>query len=159
MPNLNRVDLMGNLTRDPELKFTPKGTPVCQIGIAINRFWKNEQGEKMEETTFVDVESFGRQAEVIAEHFKKGTPIFITGRLKQDSWDDKQTGQKRYKMKVIAEAFEFLGGKREIDRPEADAAAAQRGQRASAPPPRRPSTPPPKPQDPDLDQPEDDIPF
>lgn len=108
MPNLNQVNLMGNLTRDPELKYTPKGTAVAQIGLAINRTWNSATGEKQEETTFVDVEFWGRTAEVVGEYFKKGAPIFVTGRLKQESWTDKETGKQRTKMKVVGESFEFL---------------------------------------------------
>lgn len=148
MPNLNQVNLMGNLTRDPEIKYTPKGTAVAQIGLAINRHWKNDAGVKQEETTFVDVELWGRTAEVVGEYFKKGAPIFITGRLKQESWTDKETGKPRSKMKVIAEGFEFLGTQR-TERPEADAAAG-----------RKPSAPARPPADPDLDPAKQDgIPF
>lgn len=100
---------MGNLTRDPELKFTPKGMAICSFGIAINHQWKNDAGEKQEDVTFVDIEMFGKRAEVVAGYFKKGKPIFIEGRLKLDSWDDKTTGKKMHKLKVIAESFEFLG--------------------------------------------------
>jgi single-strand DNA-binding protein len=111
MANLNRVFLIGNLTRDPEVRYTPKGTAVTELGLAVNRTYSTEQGEKKEETTFVDVEFWGRQAEVVGEYLKKGRPVFIEGRLKLDSWDDKQTGQKRSKLRVVGEGFQFLGGR------------------------------------------------
>jgi single-strand DNA-binding protein len=109
MANFNKVLLMGNLTRDPEVRYTPKGTAIANIGLAVNRVWSTESGEKKEEVTFVDVEVWGRQAETIGQYMAKGRPIFIEGRLKLDSWDDKETGQKRNKMKVVCESFQFLG--------------------------------------------------
>ena len=108
MANYNKVLLMGNLTRDPELRYTPKGTAIVEIGLAINRKWKSETGEAKEEVTFVDVSAFGRTAEVIAQYLKKGRPIMIEGRLKFDQWDDKTTGAKRSKLRVVCESFEFL---------------------------------------------------
>ena len=111
MPNLNKVMLIGNLTRDPEVKFTPKGTAIAEIGLAINRTWKNESGEKQEETTFVDVTLWGRQAEIAKEYLTKGRPVYIEGRLQLDSWDDKQTGQKRSKLKVTGEQMQLLCGR------------------------------------------------
>ena len=112
MANFNKVILAGNLTRDPELRYTPKGTAIAKFGLAINRTWKNEAGETKEEVTFVDVDSFGRQAEVIAQYFKKGSPILVEGRLRLDQWDDKQTGQKRSKLGVVGEIIQFLGSPR-----------------------------------------------
>jgi single-strand DNA-binding protein len=111
MPNLNKVMLIGNLTRDPELRRTPRGTAVTQLGLAVNRSWKNDAGEQQEETTFVDVEFFGRTAEVAKEYLAKGRSVFVEGRLKLDQWDDKDTGQKRQKMRVIGETLQMLGGK------------------------------------------------
>jgi single-strand DNA-binding protein len=108
MASFNRVILAGNLTRDPELRYTPKGMAIAKIGLAINRTWKNEAGETKEEVTFVDVDSFGRQAEVIAQYFRKGKPILLEGRLRLDQWDDKQTGQKRSKLGVVLEGFSFV---------------------------------------------------
>lgn len=110
MANLNKVLLIGNLTRDPEVRYTPKGTAICTLGMAVNRNWTTESGEKKEEVTFVDVDVWGRQAETISQYMSKGRPIFIEGRLKLDSWDDKETGQKRSKIKVVCENFQFLGG-------------------------------------------------
>lgn len=157
MANLNKVMLIGNLTRDPELKYTPKGMAIAQLGLAVNRVWSNEAGEKQEEVTFIDVEMFGRKAEVAAEYLKKGRPVFIEGRLKLDSWDDKTSGQKRSKLKVVGESLEFLGS-REGGGGGGESSGESRAQRsapsrAAAPPPKRP------PADPDLDVPEDDIPF
>lgn len=106
--NLNKLLLAGNLTRDPEMKFTAKGMAICAFGIAVNRKWKTEGGQEQEEVTFVDVTAFGKQAEVIAQYLKKGNPLFLEGRLKLDQWDDKQTGQKRSKLGVVLESFQFL---------------------------------------------------
>lgn len=108
MANLNKVMLIGNLTRDPELRHTPKGTAVAEIGLAVNRQWKDEQGQKQEETTFVDVTLWGRQAELAQQYLAKGNPVYIEGRLNLDTWDDKATGQKRSKLKVIGENLQFL---------------------------------------------------
>lgn len=112
MANLNRVFLIGNLTRDPDLRVTPKGTAVCQFGLAVNRQFKNESGQVEDETTFVDVEAWGRQGETIAKYVTKGRPLFVEGRLRLDSWDDKATGQKRSKLKIVLENFQFLGSGR-----------------------------------------------
>ena len=109
MANFNKVMLMGNLTRDPEVRYTPKGTALATIGLAVNRNWTNEAGEKKEEVTFVDVEVWGRQAETIGQYLAKGRPIFVEGRLKLDQWDDKESGQKRSKLKVVCENFQFIG--------------------------------------------------
>ena len=107
----NKLELAGNLTRDPEIKYTPKGTAIAQFGIAVNRVWYDEK-EKREEVDFFDCEAWGRTAENIGEYFKKGTPIFIDARLKNESWDDKETGKKRYKLKIVVETFGFMGGKK-----------------------------------------------
>lgn len=111
MANFNKVILAGNLTRDPELRYTPKGMAIAKFGLAVNRTWKNEAGETKEEVTFVDIDSFGRQAEIIAQYFKKGRPILMEGRLRLDTWEDKQTNQKRSKLGVVLEAFQFLDSK------------------------------------------------
>lgn len=108
MANLNKVMLIGNLTRDPELRYTPKGTPVTDIGLAINRVWTNEQGNRQEETVFVDVTLWGRQAELANQYLSKGRCAYIEGRLQMDTWDDKDTGKKRSKLKVVAEAIQFM---------------------------------------------------
>ena len=109
MASFNKVILMGNLTRDPELRYTPKGTAIARLGVAVNRRWTGEGGEQREETTFVDVDAFGKQAETLGQYMKKGRPIFIEGRLRLDSWEDKQTGQKRSKLSVVLDNFQFLG--------------------------------------------------
>lgn len=109
MANYNKVILIGNLTRDPELRYTPKGTAIAKIGLAINRTWRNDAGETKEEVTFVDVEAWARQAETLSQYMKKGSPIMIEGRLRLDTWDDKQTNQKRSRLCVVAEGFQFLG--------------------------------------------------
>ncbi|MFI0348411.1 MAG: single-stranded DNA-binding protein [Chthoniobacterales bacterium] len=111
MASLNKVQIIGNITRDPEIKYTPKGTAVIDLGIAMNRTFTSEAGEKREEVTFVDVTFWGRQAEVIAEYCKKGNPIYSEGRLQLDSWEDKTSGQKRTKLRIIGESFQFLGSR------------------------------------------------
>jgi single-strand DNA-binding protein len=116
MPNLNKVQLMGNLTRDPELKFTPKGTAICDLGLAINRTWKDDSDQKQEETTFIDVTFWGKSGEVIEKYVKKGQPIYIEGRLQLDTWEDKTTGQNRSKLKVTGESFQFLPNGKKEDR-------------------------------------------
>jgi single-strand DNA-binding protein len=152
MANLNRVLLIGNLTRDPEVRYTPKGTAVTELGLAVNRVYSGEDGEKKEETTFVDVTLWARQAEVAGQYLKKGRPVFIEGRLQLDTWDDKQTGQKRSRMRVVAENFQLLGSRQEGEG-SSSASAPRRTPSASAPPAR------PEPRDPDLDAEPDDIPF
>lgn len=115
MANFNKVILAGNLTRDPELRYTPNGKAIAKFGLAINRTWTSETGEKKEDVTFVDIDAFGRQAEVISQYLKKGRPVLVEGRLKLDQWDDKQTGQKRSRLGVVLESFSFLdsGGRGE----------------------------------------------
>lgn len=159
MPSLNKILLMGNITRDPELKFTPKGTAVCQFGLAVNSSYKSGDGEKREEVTFFDIEAWGKVAELIAEHCKKGKPIYIEARAKTETWDDKQTGQKRSKMKFVLEQFQFLGGKDDDRAPGPDRPTGQPAGRSTRPPP---SSAPRPPADPDLDATPDDgssIPF
>jgi single-strand DNA-binding protein len=109
MASFNKVILMGNLTRDPELRYTPKGTAIAKIGLAVNRVWTNEAGEKKEDVTFIDVDVFGRTAENVGQYMRKGRPILVEGRLKLDQWDDKATGAKRSKLGVVAETVQFLG--------------------------------------------------
>lgn len=132
MANLNKVMLIGNLTRDPELRYTPKGTAVADIGMAINRVWNNDSGQKQEETTFVDVTLWGRQAELAEKYLGKGRGVYIEGRLQLDSWDDKETGKKRSKLKVVGENLQFLpdgkagsgGGGGGGQRPQSDSTPA-----------------------------------
>jgi len=136
MASFNKVILLGNLTRDPEVRYTPKGSAVCDLGIAINRQYTLDSGEKREEVTYVDVVLWSRLAEIAGEYLKKGRPVFIEGRLQLDTWDDKQTGQKRNKLRVIGETMQLLGGRP----PGAGGGAPAEGGEA------RPakSTPPPK---------------
>ena len=166
MANLNKVMLIGNLTRDPEIRYTPKGTALAELGLAVNRRYTAENGEKREEVTFVDVTFWGRTAEIAGEYLKKGRSVYIEGRLQLDSWDDKATGQKRSKLKVIGEEMQMLGGREggpsgpsggEDDeaRPSRPAGARPPQQRPQG----RPATPPKAPADPDLDVEGDDIPF
>jgi single-strand DNA-binding protein len=110
MASYNKVLLLGNLTRDVELKQIPSGQSVAQIGIAVNRRWRTKEGEDREEVTYVDCEAWGRQAEVIAQYMTKGKPIFIDGRLKLDTWEDKE-GKKQSKLRVVIEEFQFVGGR------------------------------------------------
>lgn len=146
---------MGNLTRDPEARFTPKGTCVCELGLAINRKFSSDDGEKREETTFVDVTVWGKAAETISEYCKKGNPLFIEGRLQMDQWEDKTTGQKRTKLKVVAEGFQFIQGKRQEE--DEDERPPRQRERSERPPANRPAKPP---VDPDLEpEGEDHIPF
>ncbi len=107
MPNMNRVILVGNLTRDPELRTVGQGTNVCQIGMAINRTYSDADGQKQEDTTFVDGEAWGRTAEVISQYVHKGEPLLIEGRLKLDRWQDSD-GQNRSKLKVVVETCQFI---------------------------------------------------
>src|SRR3954466_8756057 len=151
MASYNKVLLLGNLTRDPEVRYTPKGSAVADLGIAVNRQYTLENGEKREEVRFVDVTFGGGTAGVAGEYLKKGRPVFIEGRLQLDTWDDKQSGQKRSKLKVIGETMQLLGS-----RPSgtgAPAEAGDEGSRSSG----KPSAPPPKPAAAEPD--EDEIPF
>src|SRR5437588_1815429 len=111
MASFNKVLLMGNLTRDPQLKYLPSQTAVTEFGLACNRKFKSQSGEDREEVTFVDCSAFGKQAELINQYFTKGKPIFIQGRLKYDQWEDKQGGGKRSKLTVVMEGFQFVGGR------------------------------------------------
>ena len=111
MASYNKVILMGNLTRDPQMKYLPSQTAVVEFGLACNRRYKTQTGEQKEEVTFVDCTAFGRTGEVINQYFTKGKPIFIEGRLKYDQWEDKQGGGKRSKITVVIENFQFVGGR------------------------------------------------
>ncbi len=132
---------MGNLTRDPELRVTPKGTPICQFSLAINRQFKMESGESREEVIFVDIEAWGKQGETIAKYLTKGRPLYVEGRLRLDQWEDKNTKERRSRMKVVLEQFQFLGDSRGAGAggatvaPEVDQTAGNSPER-HAPPPR-----------------------
>ena len=170
MANLNKVFLMGNLTRDPELRYTPAGMAVVEFGLAVNRQWKAQNGEKREEVCFVDCQAWARTGEVISEYCKKGSPLFVEGRLKLDNWEGKD-GQKRSKMRVVVENFQFIGaptGRRPAEegaegRPASQAPRGRpRAQDAGAPPPEDSgANEPPAEDSPDAGQPKvnDDIPF
>ncbi|QIF04089.1 single-stranded DNA-binding protein [Roseimicrobium sp. ORNL1] len=113
MASYNKVMLMGNLTRDPEVRYTPKGSAVADLAIAVNRSYTADNGEKREEVTYVDVVLWARLAEIANQYLRKGSPVFIEGRLQMDSWEDKQTGQKRSRLRVVGEIMQMLGGKRD----------------------------------------------
>ena len=109
MASFNKVILIGNLTRDPELRATANGSYICKIGLAVNRTYQTRDGERREETTFVDIDAFGKQAEVISKYMRKGRPLMVEGRLKLDQWES--DGQKRSRLGVVLENFQFLGGR------------------------------------------------
>jgi single-strand DNA-binding protein len=136
MASFNKVILLGNLTRDPEVRYTPKGSAVCDLGIAVNRVYTTEGGERREEVTFVDVVLWARLAEIAGEYLRKGRPVFIEGRLQMDSWDDKQTGQKRTKLRVVGESMQLLGsrpGGAAGETAEEDRAGTSAGSKSAAP--------------------------
>ena len=113
MASLNKVMLIGNLTRDPEVRMMTSGRPVCNFGLAMNRSYKDSEGNRKEEVTFVDIECFGPRAEAVARFFTKGRPIFVEGRLKLDQWESKE-GEKRSALRVVLDNFEFVdSGKQE----------------------------------------------
>jgi len=168
MASLNKVMIMGNLTRDPEVRYTPKGQAVVDIGLAVNRRYKVEN-ETREEVTFIDVTFWGRSAEIISQYMKKGRPLYVEGRLQLDSWEDKATGQKKSRLKVIGDEFQFLGGRDGAPGggggPDDDDGPAQ--PRSSRPPPQNsqrnsgnsaPASRPPQDYPAGLDD-EDEIPF
>jgi single-strand DNA-binding protein len=152
MASFNKVILLGNLTRDPEIRYTPKGSAVCDLGIAVNRQYTLENGERREEVTYVDVVLWARLAEIAAEYLKKGRPVFIEGRLQLDTWDDKQSGQKRSKLRVIGENMQMLGSRGAGGGAPAEAADEDRPGRTTTPPPRPAASGPAEPDD-------DEIPF
>ena len=168
MASFNKVMIMGNLTRDPEIKYTPKGTAIADIGLAVNRNYTTDSGEKREEVTFIDVTLWGRVAEIVGEYCKKGRPLFVEGRLHLDTWDDKATGQKRSKLKVVGENIQLLGSREGGaggapgggggEREHSEGSGGARPQQSNRPA-GRPAAPPRPAADPDLDAPEDDIPF
>ena len=149
MASFNKVILMGNLTRDPELRYTPKGTAVAKLGLAVNRVWRDAEGQQQDETTFVDVDAFGKQAETIGQYMQKGRPILVEGRLKLDQWEDKSSGQRRSKLGVVLERFTFVGG------------GGSQGIDGGAPSAPQSSTPPPTSDVPPFEDgpSDDDVPF
>ena len=156
MPSFNKVILVGNLTRDPELRYTPAGLAIARLGLAINRNRRSESGETREETTFVDVDAFGKQAEVLAQYLRKGRPVMVEGRLKYDQWEDKQTGQKRSRLGVVLESFQFLdSGQGRSD----GGGGMQAGPAAAPAPPPATSGRPSIPSNDGMGPEEDDVPF
>lgn len=152
--SLNTVALMGNLTRDPEIRYTPKGTACADFGLAVNEVWFDDAGTKKENVCFVDVTAWEKGAEWAGKYLKKGSEVHITGKLKLDQWDDKQTGEKRSKLKVVAQKLTPTFGTWKDGRKPSD----EHSERTQAPP-QRPTSAPKPPADPDLDAPDDDIPF
>lgn len=120
---LNKVFIAGNLTRDPELKSLPSGNKVAQFSVATNRVWKDAAGAKQEATDYHNIVTFGRQAETIVQYMKKGSAIFVEGRIQTRSWDDKESGKKQYRTEIIADRFQFMGSAGGTSRPESAAAA------------------------------------
>ena len=110
MASFNKVILIGNLTRDPELRVTGSGLSICKLGLAVNRSYTNKDGESKDETTYVDVDAFGKQAEILAKFMQKGRPLMLEGRLKLDQWESND-GQKRSKLGVVLESFQFIGSR------------------------------------------------
>ena len=144
MANLNKVMLIGNLTRDPELRVTPKGTAICTFSLAVNRKFKDESGGEREEVTYVDIETWGKSGENISKYCTKGRPLFVEGRLRLDQWEDKTTKEKRSRMKVVCENFQFLGtGRAEGGAPGGGEGGGGEAPRYAAPAPRNSSAPKP----------------
>jgi len=175
MASLNKVILIGNLTRDPEIRYTPKGSAVCDLGLAVNRRYTTESGERQEEVTFLDVVLWGKQAELAGQYLHKGRSVFIEGRLQMDTWEDKATGQKRNKIKIVSENMQFIdskggggprgGGDAGGDHDEGGSPPPRQAQRPAAARPAPRSQPAPAARDEFSDSPitegmeEDDIPF
>lgn len=159
MANFNKVILMGNLTRDPELRVMPSGNSVCNFGLAVNRNFTDKDGNKREETTFVDIDAFGRQAEVISKYLTKGRAIMLEGRLRFDRWET-NTGEKRSKLSVVLEQFQFVGGRESGEGRGGDDSSYGGGTDSgmgAAPQQQAQSTPAPRPAiDDDVDE---DVPF
>lgn len=168
MASYNRVVLVGNLTRDPQVRYTPSSTAVCEIGLAVSRQWFDKQSNsRKEETTFVDVTLWGRTAEVAGEYLSKGRPVLIEGRLQLDQWEDKNTGDKRSKLRVVGETMQMLGSRGDGG---GKSGGNQGGQRQQAPAPQQESAGsssgqssnemPPSPVDSFYDStPDDEVPF
>lgn len=156
MASLNKVLLIGNLTRDPDVKMMTNGRPVCNFGLALNRSYKDSEGNKKDETTFVDVECFGPRAEAVGRFFTKGRAIFVEGRLKLDQWESKE-GEKRSAIRVVLDNFEFVDSRQESQNNQPDVSATS----SEPSTPSQSNSPPsntavPKSSDPELDE---DVPF
>lgn len=163
MPSLNKVILMGNLTRNPEQRFTQSGTAVCDFAIAMNRK-TTVNGQERDETVFVDVQVWGKQAENVARYCAKGSCVFVEGRLALDQWSYRNTGEKKSKMKVVADRVQFIGGRTGGNNENGNGGGnAARGReqhrytRQDAQPPAEPAPPAPPPEQPY--NPDDDVPF
>jgi single-strand DNA-binding protein len=138
MASLNKVFLIGNLTRDVELKFTPQGKAVGNVGLAVNRRWRDDQGQDHEEVTFIDLTLWGKTAETASKHLSKGSQVHVEGRLKMDEWEDKTTGAKRTKLTVVVDGLVFLGsprGQGEQPRQRTAVDSAREAQRRQPEPP------------------------
>ncbi|MBM4109299.1 MAG: single-stranded DNA-binding protein [Phycisphaerae bacterium] len=131
--NFNKVILMGNLTRDPELRHTSGNQAVANLGLAVNRRWRSAEGEQREETTFIDCEAWGKTAETLAKYLKKGRPVFIEGRLKLDQWEDKETGKKQSKLRVVVEGFQFIDSRQDGGGGGEESGGSRRGGASSEP--------------------------
>ncbi|MFP4352091.1 MAG: single-stranded DNA-binding protein [Puniceicoccaceae bacterium] len=153
MASFNRVILIGNLTRDPEVRFSSGNNAICKLGLAVSRNYTTRDGEKREETTFVDVDAFGKVAEILGKYLSKGRPVLIEGRLQLDTWESKE-GEKRQKLKVVCENFQFLGSGRGGDQ---DSGGASASPERSSPPVREGSSRPGGSSEENFD--DEDIPF
>lgn len=158
--SFNKVVIMGNLTRDPEVRTLPSGNSVARLAVAVNRTYNDKDGNKKEEVTYVDVDAFGKQAEIIGKFFTKGKPILIEGRLKLDQWEDKTTGEKKSRLGDVLEGFSFVGGKG-----DGDSSGGSSYSQDDAPAPRRSAAPAPRQAAPRREAPpaadigDDDVPF
>ena len=163
MASLNKVFLIGNLTRDPELRVTPKGTAICQFGLAVNRQFKDESGQTRDETTFIDIEAWGKQGELVSKYLSKGSPAMVEGRLKLDQWEDKTSGQKRSKLKVVLDNVQFLSSRGGGGGPGGGGGGDEGGGGGDSSPPVERHTPPPrggsKPPPAAQDNIDEDVPF
>jgi single-strand DNA-binding protein len=157
MASFNKVILLGNLTRDPETRVTANGNTICKLGMAVSRVYSTRDGERREETTFVDIDAFGKQAEVITKYMRKGRPLMVEGRLKLDQWETND-GQKRSKLSVVLENFQFVGGRDDNDS-GGGSGAATGGYTQSSPPPREPKSTPTDDFSADGDTLDEDVPF
>lgn len=165
MASFNKAILIGNLTRDPDLRTTQNGTAICDLGLAVNRRWRDQSGRDQEETTFVDVSVWGRSAENCAQYLQKGAPVLVEGRLRLEQWEDRNGGGKRSRLTVVAEVVQFLGSRADGDRQQQEPPARRQNSYRQggrndggfgAPPPPQPRY---TPEDEPGYDPEDDIPF
>lgn len=165
MASFNKVILIGNLTRDPDLRTTQNGTAICDLGLAVNRRWRDQSGRDQEETCFVDVAVWGRSAENCAQYLQKGAPVLVEGRLRLEQWEDRNGGGKRSRLTVVAEVVQFLGSRADGDRQQQEPPARRQNSYRQggrndggfgAPPPPQPRY---TPEDEPGYDPEDEIPF